>query len=225
MVYLRGHEGRGIGLVAKLAGLRSCRTRGRDTVDANLDLGLPADARHYGAASQVLRDLGVPVVAAADQQPREGRRDARLRHHVVGRAAAHAAPQRPQPGPTCAPSVTGSGHDLLRSTTTDEGALGMSGDGRTGRSAGRRPRPAGRRRRRVAGTPRSWTVCVAGARRGLADSGSRTSSVVRVPGAFELPVGAARARAARYDAVVALGVVIRGGTPHFDYVCQPPPTG
>jgi 6,7-dimethyl-8-ribityllumazine synthase len=43
--------------------------------------------------------------------------------------------------------------------------------------------------------------------------------VVRVPGTFELPVAAARL-APRYDALVALGVVIRGGTPHFDYVCQ-----
>ena len=44
--------------------------------------------------------------------------------------------------------------------------------------------------------------------------------VVRVPGAFELPVVAKAAAAAGFDAVVALGVVVRGGTPHFDYVCQ-----
>ena len=43
--------------------------------------------------------------------------------------------------------------------------------------------------------------------------------MVRVPGTFELPVACA-ALADRYDALVALGVVIRGGTPHFDYVCQ-----
>ena len=44
--------------------------------------------------------------------------------------------------------------------------------------------------------------------------------VVRVPGTFELPVVAAALAAQGYDAVVALGVVIRGGTPHFDYVCN-----
>lgn len=45
--------------------------------------------------------------------------------------------------------------------------------------------------------------------------------VVRVPGSFELPVAAARlAGSGRFDALVALGVVVRGGTPHFDYVCQ-----
>ncbi|HEX3932067.1 MAG TPA: bifunctional 3,4-dihydroxy-2-butanone-4-phosphate synthase/GTP cyclohydrolase II [Nocardioides sp.] len=61
VVYLRGHEGRGIGLVAKLEAY-ALQDAGRDTVDANLELGLPADARHYGAASQVLRDLGVTRV-------------------------------------------------------------------------------------------------------------------------------------------------------------------
>jgi len=45
-------------------------------------------------------------------------------------------------------------------------------------------------------------------------------TVIRVPGAFELPVAALAATDAGADAVVALGVVIRGGTPHFDYVCQ-----
>src|SRR5580704_9785127 len=45
-------------------------------------------------------------------------------------------------------------------------------------------------------------------------------AVVRVPGAFELPVMAKALAAQRYDAVVALGVVIRGGTPHFEFVCR-----
>jgi 6,7-dimethyl-8-ribityllumazine synthase len=58
-----------------------------------------------------------------------------------------------------------------------------------------------------------------GARRGLADAGVLSVKLVRVPGAFELPVACARL-APSYDAVVALGVVIRGGTPHFDYICQ-----
>ena len=60
---------------------------------------------------------------------------------------------------------------------------------------------------------------LAGARRALADAGARYAEV-RVPGSFELPVAAAEAARAGADAVVALGVVIRGGTPHFDYVCQ-----
>lgn len=60
---------------------------------------------------------------------------------------------------------------------------------------------------------------LAGALRGAADAGVQAPAVIRVPGSFELPVAAARL-AATFDVVVALGVVIRGGTPHFDYVCQ-----
>lgn len=60
-----------------------------------------------------------------------------------------------------------------------------------------------------------------GARRALREAGVTDVTEVRVPGSFELPVACARlARNAPYDAIVALGVVIRGGTPHFDYVCS-----
>ncbi|KAA9393390.1 6,7-dimethyl-8-ribityllumazine synthase [Kocuria coralli] len=60
---------------------------------------------------------------------------------------------------------------------------------------------------------------LAGAARALGDAGIEDAVTLRVPGSFELPVAAARL-APQFDAVVALGVVIRGGTPHFDYVCQ-----
>lgn len=61
---------------------------------------------------------------------------------------------------------------------------------------------------------------LAGARRVLDSAGVEEPAVVRVPGAFELPVGAAVLARSGCDAVVALGVVIRGATPHFDYVCS-----
>ena len=57
-----------------------------------------------------------------------------------------------------------------------------------------------------------------GAQRAARDAGLETT-LVRVPGTFELPVAATRL-ADKFDAIVALGVVIRGGTPHFEYVCQ-----
>jgi 6,7-dimethyl-8-ribityllumazine synthase len=78
---------------------------------------------------------------------------------------------------------------------------------------------------RVAVVAASWHEevmdgLVAGARRALADFSVRDSVEVRVPGTFELPVVAAALAAKGYDAVVALGVVVRGGTPHFEYVCS-----
>ena len=61
---------------------------------------------------------------------------------------------------------------------------------------------------------------IAGAQRAFAEHRVEAPVVTRVPGAFELPVVASALAQQGFDAVVALGVVIRGGTPHFDYVCN-----
>ena len=67
--------------------------------------------------------------------------------------------------------------------------------------------------------PQVMDGLVAGALRALDDFEVVAGEVVRVPGSFELPVVASALAQQGYDAVVALGVVVRGGTPHFDYVC------
>ncbi|MER5417513.1 bifunctional 3,4-dihydroxy-2-butanone-4-phosphate synthase/GTP cyclohydrolase II [Streptomyces virginiae] len=79
VVYLRGHEGRGIGLLSKLRAYE-LQERGRDTLDANLELGLPADARDYGAGAQILADLGVHSVRLMTNNPEKS--DALVRHGI-----------------------------------------------------------------------------------------------------------------------------------------------
>ncbi|NBM16240.1 GTP cyclohydrolase II [Streptomyces sp. GC420] len=79
LVYLQGHEGRGIGLLAKLRAMK-LQAEGLDTVEANLALGLPVDARDYRVAAEMLHDLGVRSVRLMSNNPLK--HEALLRHGV-----------------------------------------------------------------------------------------------------------------------------------------------
>jgi 3,4-dihydroxy 2-butanone 4-phosphate synthase/GTP cyclohydrolase II len=94
VLYVRGHEGRGIGLMHKLQAY-SLQDQGSDTVDANLELGLPADARDYGTGAQILVDLGVRTMRLLTNNPtkRAGLEGYGL--EIVGRQSlpVHATPE------------------------------------------------------------------------------------------------------------------------------------
>ncbi|MFC0598798.1 bifunctional 3,4-dihydroxy-2-butanone-4-phosphate synthase/GTP cyclohydrolase II [Streptomyces palmae] len=84
VLYLRGHEGRGIGLMSKLRAYE-LQELGRDTLDANLELGLPADARDYAAGAQMLTDLGVRSLRLMTNNPDKSAALTRHGLRVTGR--------------------------------------------------------------------------------------------------------------------------------------------
>src|SRR5216683_67145 len=91
VLYLRGHEGRGIGLLSKLRAYQ-LQDGGADTVDANLELGLPADAREYSTGAQVLADLGVRSIRLLTNNPAKVRGLAGFGIEVAGRVALPVTP-------------------------------------------------------------------------------------------------------------------------------------
>ena len=86
VVYLRGHEGRGIGIGSKISAYE-LQDRGLDTVDANLELGLPVDTREYGAAGRILTHLGLRQIRLVTNNPAKVVGLSAMGMHVVERVA------------------------------------------------------------------------------------------------------------------------------------------
>ena len=133
IIYLRGHEGRGIGLQAKLHAY-ALQDAGLDTVDANLQLGLPVDARDYNAAAAILNDLGVRRIRLLSANPNKSDRlgdlgievTARLPLHVTERAenAFYLATKRNRMGHDNTGNLPDVWSDLLQGWVPDKAAAG-----------------------------------------------------------------------------------------------------
>jgi 3,4-dihydroxy 2-butanone 4-phosphate synthase / GTP cyclohydrolase II len=115
VVYVRGHEGRGVGLGAKLRAYE-LQDRGLDTVDAQLELGLPVDAREYAAGAAVLHDLGLGTVRLLTNNPAKV---TALRQHGIDVAAVERLRIAPLPENRVYLRTKRDrlGHDLLLDTT------------------------------------------------------------------------------------------------------------
>ena len=132
VLYVRGHEGRGIGLLHKLQAYQ-LQDLGRDTVDANLDLGLPADARDYGTGAQILYDLGVRSMRLLTNNPAKR---AGLEGYGLTITGREGLPVRRAPGERALPAHQAGpdGPPAGRVGRGDRGADGPSGRRRRDRS-------------------------------------------------------------------------------------------
>ena len=228
LLYL-SQEGRGIGLLNKLRAYK-LQEGGLDTVEANLQLGLPADLRDYGIGAQILVDLGLSSIRILTNNPKKIRglegyglsvsEQLPIEHISNPHNEDYLRAKRDRMGHT----LHHQGLDVDKEMLHDEELRGRGtpetppSDCPAGGGAGRRSL-RDRRRALLRGARRA----ARGQRDGVFEeaAGAGGVDVFDVPGAFELPLAAQMAaQTGRYAGIACLGAVIRGETTHYDYVCN-----
>ena len=229
VVYLRGHEGRGIGLGHKLRAY-SLQDQGRDTVEANIELGFPADSREYGIGAQILVDLGVTTMRLMTNNPAKYGGIDGYGLEIVERVPLHTEPNHENIAYLRAKQDK-LGHLLELSTTTTN----SSGPRAMGERMGEYAAHEGE----LDATGMRFAIVVARFNRDITEQlldGAREDAAQARRGRRRRLLGARRVRAAacrasgsrsraRVDAVICLGAVIRGETAHFEYVAGEPRPG
>ena len=213
VLYIRGHEGRAIGLTHKLRAYQ-LQERGRDTVEANVELGFAADPRDYGIGAQILVDLGVKSMRLLTNNPAK-----RAGLEGYGLSIVEREPLEVRPN---ARNI-----EYLRTKREKLGHIldGLETLGRGGPMRDVRGDFLARGRRLAIVVARFNELVTGklleGALECLRAHGVDEDDllVAWVPGAFELPLVSRRlAASGGFDAVICLGAVMRGETPHFDHV-------
>ena len=228
LLYL-AQEGRGIGLLNKLRAY-NLQDKGLDTVDANLELGLPVDLRDYGIGAQILVDLGLTSIRILTNNPKKIRG-----LEGYGLSVTEQVPIVHAPNPHNEQYLRAKrdrlGHTLHHQALPLDEEMVHAEHERDRELASRRPRRW--RSERDGGRRGAATRSPSGASTRTSPSGSSPAPSARsrrpargrptsstCPGAFELPLAAKYlAESGRYAGVACLGAVIRGETDHYDYVC------